>query len=119
WRVEAGEAACEEGVRPADLEAFTPFLAEWQRHHPRPQATIEDVVAHVEHLREGAGVEHIGRGGDDDGTDVLPGGRGAVTGSPRRLPALADRGWSDAGLVALAGGNVLRVLQDAEDVARG
>lgn len=119
WRVEAGEAAREEGVRPADLEAFTPFLAEWQRDHPRPQATVEDVVAHVEHLREVAGLEHIGLGGDYDGTDVLPVGLEDVTGYPRLLTALADRGWSDAELVALAGGNVLRVLQDAEDVARG
>ena len=63
-----------------------------------------------------AGVEHIGLGGDYDGVDVLPQGLEDVTGYPRLLAALADRGWSDADLAALAGGNALRVLGAAEDV---
>ena len=67
---------------------------------PLPTATLDDVVAHCEHVREVAGVEHIGLGGDYDGVDVLPDGLEDVSGYPRLLAALADRGWSDADLAA-------------------
>ena len=61
--------------------------------------------------------EHIGLGGDYDGVDVLPVGLEDVSGYPRLLAALADRGWSDADLAALTGGNALRVLGEAEQRA--
>lgn len=97
--------------------AYAARLAVWEEDHPRPRVTIEDVVAHVEHAREAAGVEHIGLGGDYDGVDRLPDGLEDVSGYPRLLEALAGRGWSRADLTALAGGNVLRVLRDADDAA--
>ena len=78
---------------------------------PRP-ATLDDVVAHVEHVREVAGVEHVGLGGDYDGTD-LPDGLEDVTGYPRLLAALAERGWSDEDLARLTCRNVLRAMGDA------
>ncbi|MPV39134.1 membrane dipeptidase, partial [Georgenia subflava] len=91
--------------------------AAWEADHPRPEAGIDDVVAHLEHAREVAGIEHIGLGGDYDGVDRLPRGLEDVAGYPRLLEALAARGWSRDDLAALAGGNVLRVLRDADDVA--
>ena len=78
-----------------------------------PRATLEDVVAHVEHVREVAGVEHVGLGGDYDGTPRLPDGLEDVTGYPRLLQALADRGWSAAELTGLTSGNALRAMHDA------
>ena len=78
-----------------------------------PRATLEDVVAHVEHVREVAGVEHVGLGGDYDGTPGLPDGLEDVSGYPRLLQALADRGWSAADLAGLTSGNVLRTMHDA------
>ncbi len=72
------------------------------------------MVAHCEHVREVAGREHIGLGGDYDGVDVQPLGLEDVSGYPRLLAALADRGWSDSDLAALTGGNALRVLGEAE-----
>ncbi|WP_211489692.1 dipeptidase [Georgenia thermotolerans] len=92
-------------------------LAVWEAEHPRPRVGIDDVVAHVEHAREVAGVDHIGLGGDYDGVDRLPTGLEDVSGYPRLLAALAERGWSRRELEALAGGNVLRVLRDADDAA--
>jgi membrane dipeptidase len=82
-------------------------------------ATLTDVVAHCEHVREVAGIEHIGLGGDYDGVDLLPEGLDDVTGYPRLLEALAERGWSAQDLGALTSGNIRRVLGDAEDVADG
>ena len=104
------------------MVTFVPYfvsqaLRDWDREPtdaPRPQASIDDVVAHCEHVREVAGIEHIGLGGDYDGVDHLPTGLEDVSGYPRLLAALAERGWSDADLAALTSGNILRVLREAE-----
>jgi len=118
WGLKALDAATEAGVDVDDDDAFGAFAAERRRRLPLPTATLEDVVVHCEHVREVAGVEHIGLGGDYDGVDVLPDGLEDVSGYPRLLAALADRGWSDADLARLAGGNALRVLGAAEERAR-
>jgi membrane dipeptidase len=118
WDLEAADAAAAEGIRAADYEAYTRFTAGWRREHPAPVATVSDVIAHCEHVREVTGIDHIGLGGDYDGVDVLPEGLEDVSGYPRLLAALAERGWSDADLAALAGANALRVLGEAESRAR-
>ncbi|MDX6262300.1 MAG: rane dipeptidase [Kribbellaceae bacterium] len=84
---------------------------------PKPRVTLEDVVAHVEHVREVAGVDHIGLGGDYDGCPEFPDGLPDVASYPSLFYALADRGWSDEELAKLAGGNILRVLRAADEVA--
>lgn len=117
WRADAAAAAAAEGIRSADIGAFEPFMARWRVTHPQPRTTLSDVVAHVEHVREVAGIDHVGLGGDYDGTPTLPEGLEDVTGYPRLLAALADKGWSDADLGKLTSANALRVLRDAEAVA--
>ena len=92
-------------------------LDRWRAENPEPKATLAQVADHVEHAREVAGVAHIGLGGDYDGTESLPIGLEDVSCYPALLAELADRGWSDADLEALTSGNILRVLQAAEDVA--
>ena len=84
---------------------------------PQPRATVGQVADHIEHVREVAGVEHVGIGGDMDGVGTLPDGLDDVSGYPRLIAELIDRGWSDADLGALANGNIRRVLADAEAVA--
>jgi membrane dipeptidase len=92
-------------------------LDTWRAQHPEPAATLAQVADHIEHAREVAGVNHIGLGGDYDGTESLPVGLEDVSTYPALLVELADRGWSDADLAALTSGNILRVLQAAEDFA--
>ena len=87
--------------------------------HPAPLATLDDVVAHLEHVREVAGVQHIGLGGDYDGVGELPVGLEDVSAYPRLLAALAERGWSDEDLAGLTCRNVLRVMGDAGLTAAG
>lgn len=117
WRNEAKEAAAAAGVDPKDWTEFTAFTKELQRTKPKPEATLEDAVAHFEYLREAIGIDHIGVGGDYDGTDRLPNGLEDVSTYPALFEALADRGWSDDDLAATAGRNLLRVMRDVEQVA--
>jgi membrane dipeptidase len=91
----------------------------WKASHPEPVAVLADVAAHVDHVREVAGVDHVGLGGDFDGTDRVPLGLEDVSTYPALAAELRRRGWSDDELRRLAGRNVLRVLQVAEEVAEG
>jgi membrane dipeptidase len=84
---------------------------------PRPAVTLADVVAHVEHVRAVAGIDHIGLGGDYDGCPEFPVELPDVASYPVLLQALADRGWSGEDLTKLAHGNILRVLRAADDIA--
>ncbi len=117
WDRRASRAALAHGVRPTDHVAYTAFLRHHRRDHPQPPSSVADVVAHCEHVREVAGIEHIGLGGDYDGTDGQPAGLEDVSGYPRLLEALADRGWSADDLGRLTSGNAVRVMRAAEDVA--
>jgi membrane dipeptidase len=91
---------------------------EWNAKNPPPKVPLGVVADHVEHALRVAGADHIGLGGDFDGTDALPEGLEDVSGYPRLFAELVRRGWSDADLQKLAQGNVLRVLERAEQVAK-
>ncbi|MGN6751333.1 MAG: dipeptidase [Intrasporangium sp.] len=117
WRVEAAAAAAATGVDAKDWVAFQRFVRGYVVEHPKPDATIEQVVAHLEHVREVAGIDHVGIGGDYDGTDTFPVGLEDVSGYPRLVAALLDRGWSEGDVGQLVRGNVLRVMRDVEDAA--
>jgi len=102
---------------PDDPPAVAALAAQWRAGRSIPRATLDQVADHVDHVREVAGVEHVGIGGDFDGVDELPDGLGDVSTYPALFAELRRRGWRDDELRALAGRNVLRVLQDAERVA--
>ncbi|MEU5696379.1 dipeptidase [Actinosynnema sp. NPDC020468] len=112
WDENLKEAMAQAGERHNDLEARDRFAAEWETRNPPPAVTLDDVVAHVEHAREVAGVDHIGLGGDYDGVKELPTGLEDVSTYPNLIGALLDRGWSEADCAKLAGRNALRVLRD-------
>jgi membrane dipeptidase len=118
WRAEGTAAAAVEGITPAAADEFATYFAAYRARTPEPPATLADVVAHVEHVREVAGVDHVGLGGDYDGVERLPEGLEDVTGYPRLLSVLADKGWSDEDLGRLTSGNILRVLREAEAGAK-
>lgn len=81
--------------------------------HLRPRATIAQVADHIDHVRQVAGVDHVGIGGDYDGCDELPVGLEDVACYPALIAELMDRKWSENDLAALTGENALRVLADA------
>jgi len=92
-------------------------LDEWVKAHPKPVVTLGQVADHVEHLAKVAGKDHVGLGADLDGIDETPVGLEGVETYPALLAELMKRGWSDADIAGLAGGNVLRALEGAERVA--
>jgi len=93
-------------------------LAAWEREHPRPAVTLSQVADHIEYIVKVAGIDHVGLGGDLDGTGGdLPEGLNGVDTYPALLTELMRRGWSDQDIAKLAGGNVLRVMEAAERVA--
>jgi membrane dipeptidase len=116
-----GEEAAEE-ARVKSLYTGRPeqrdgALAAWKEANPKPKVTVSDVADHVDHVARVAGFDHVGLGGDLDGIETTPEGLSDVSGYPSLFAELIRRGWSDANLAKLAGGNVLRVMRQAEAVA--
>lgn len=93
-------------------------IAERRRTDPPPACSVDDVADHVDHVREVAGVEHVGLGGDYDGSTFFPAGLEDVGCYPRLIDVLRSRGWSSSDLDALGSGNVLRAMADMESVRR-
>lgn len=89
----------------------------FEEARPRPVATVSTVADHLDHMREVAGVDHIGIGGDYDGTAFTPDGLDDVSGYPNLIAELVDRGWSRDDLSKLTWRNAVRVLADAESVS--
>ncbi len=83
-----------------------------------PQTSVAKVADHVDHIRRIAGLQSIGIGGDFDGNDYWPVGLSDVSMYPNLFAELIRRGWNDADLEAIAGGNLLRALERAEAVAK-
>ncbi|MFI6879391.1 dipeptidase [Streptomyces sp. NPDC050400] len=90
----------------------------FEEARPRPVATASTVADHLDHMREVAGIDHIGIGGDYDGTAFTPDGLDDVSGYPNLIAELVDRGWSRDDVAKLTWHNAVRVLGDAEAVAR-
>jgi membrane dipeptidase len=82
------------------------------------EATLYDVVAHIEHARDVAGLDHVGIAGDYDGIVSVPVGLEDVSTYPALFAELSRRGWSEQELRKLAGESSLRVMREAEAVAR-
>ncbi len=105
------------GLDRRDMSAWDAVIPEYELAHPLPGATLAQVADHVEHVREVAGIGHVGIGGDYDGSGSFPVGLEDVSRYPALFAELLDRGWTEDDCAALAGGNVLRVLTDAENLA--
>lgn len=117
WEQAADKARAEAVAKGADEAALRQMIQEYRRAHPMPRATIADVADHIEHVRQVAGVDHVGIGADYDGIGATPIGLEDVSTYPALFAELARRGWTQAELEKLAGRNVLRVMERAEQVA--
>ena len=114
---QSAEEARLKAVHREDSAAVKAGLKTWEAAHPRPPVTVANVADHIEHIAKVAGYDHVGIGADLDGIPFTPDGLTGVQAYPLVFAELIRRGWSDANLAKLAGGNVLRVLRQAEQVA--
>jgi membrane dipeptidase len=113
-----GEAAREIRHRLGpDTAAAHKEIDAWKAAHPAPVVTMSQVIDHIEHAKQIAGIDHIGLGGDFDGITENVQGLEDVSKYPNLFAELAHRGWSDSDMRKLAGENILRVFEQAEKVA--
>ncbi|MGH7522464.1 MAG: dipeptidase [Gemmatimonadales bacterium] len=83
-----------------------------------PHATLSQMADHIEHIKRVAGVDYIGLGSDFDGITETPDGLEDVSKFPDLIAELLRRGWSEIDMKKVAGLNTLRVMREAERVAR-
>ncbi|MET9910144.1 dipeptidase [Streptomyces sp. NPDC006476] len=120
WTAAADENLRSHGFHHLDTgEEAMKLHRAFEERNPRPVATVATVADHLDHMREVAGIDHLGIGGDYDGTAFTPDGLNDVSGYPNLIAELLERGWSSSDLAKLTWQNAVRVLGAAEDVARG
>ena len=103
---------------PGDETAVKAGLAEWAAANPAPRATIDDAADHIDHIRQVAGIDHIGLGGDFDGISAVVQGLEDVSTYPALTAELLRRGYKDDEILKITGRNVLRVMKAVEKVSR-
>lgn len=99
----------------ADSEAAKAFADKYAAEHAFPFASIEDVADHYDHVVKLVGIDHVGLGSDFDGVGPsLPVGLKSVADYPNLIAELMRRGYSEADLRKLLGGNLMRVWGEVE-----
>jgi membrane dipeptidase len=97
-------------TRESDVaEAFK----QWRSENPLPAGSIHDVVDHIEHIINVAGIDHVGLGSDYDGIGSTPAQLEDVSTYPRITQELLNRGYDREAIHKILGGNILRVLREA------
>lgn len=99
--------------------AMTDFYPDYIAEHGSfPFATVDDVLDHFDHVVKLAGIDHVGIGSDYDGVgDTLPIGLKDVSTYPNLIEGLLRRGYSEADIRKILGGNLLRVWEEVESRA--
>ncbi|MEO1077311.1 MAG: dipeptidase [Bacteroidota bacterium] len=100
-----------------NLRMYWTAVATEKRARGLPGGTWEDIIDHIDHAVQVAGVDHVGLGSDFDGVFALPEGMEDVTRLPRITYGLLKRGYAEDDIRKILGLNTLRVLEEAERVA--
>ena len=111
------EASRQEALHPGEPDAVRAAMDAWFGEHPMPPASVTDVADHVDHVRDVAGIDHVGIGSDFDGVSAVPEGLDDVSTYPNLFAELLRRGYSDEELAKISRHNVLRVMREAERTA--
>jgi membrane dipeptidase len=100
-----------------DDAKFREAIKAWQKENDYPRGSVHDVVDHIEHVIKLAGIDHVGVGSDYDGIGKTPEQLEDVSCYPFITQELLNRGHKADDIKKVLGGNVLRVLKEAERVA--
>jgi membrane dipeptidase len=111
-----------EKARLSDLHLEDPTAVEsgmksWKSEHTQPVVPISLIADHIDHIKDIAGIDHVGIGSDFDGISTTPVGLEDVAGFPNLIAELLQRGYDVKEVQKVAGLNLLRVFREAEDVA--
>ena len=121
WQVKFAAARTtweEETGNKADSDVGKAWSKAYRDESPYPYASLSDVADHIDHVVKLTSYEHVGIGSDYDGVgDSLPVGLKDVSSFPALIAELLRRGYSEEQLIAILGGNTLRVWQQVEDYA--
>ncbi len=117
-RLQDAEQARLKALHPDDAAAVTAGVAAWATANPAPRATLAEAADHIDHIRQVAGIDHVGFGGDFDGITSVVSGLEDVSTYPVLVAELIRRGYSDDDIRKIAGRNVLRVMRHVEAVAK-
>jgi membrane dipeptidase len=105
-------------LSPNDQAAIARGVEAWTKANPAPRARLSDAADHIDHIRKVAGIDHIGLGSDFDGITSVPDGLEDVSKYPALTAELLRRGYKDDEIKKILGLNILRVMREAEKVAR-
>lgn len=105
-------------ARHPESEDYSRAVSQLWKTNP-PRGTVKSVADHVDHIVRVAGVDHVGLGSDYDGIDMTPEGMEDVSRFPALTEELVRRGYGEKDLAKILGGNLLRVMRRAEEVAQG
>ena len=111
------EEARLEGRYLGDPAGYAAALELWETENPVPVSTLEQVADHIDHIRDVAGIDHIGIGTDYDGMGSAPVGLEDVSTVPALFVELLARGYTRQDIGKIAGRNILRVMEEAEAVS--
>lgn len=113
-------AALQEELRESDLTEGTREAVTWfeTKRKENTVGTLQDVVAHINHVVDLVGVDHVGLGSDYDGVFALPRGLENVSTYPVLVQALLQEGYTEVEVRKILGENALRVWSEVEDAAR-
>jgi membrane dipeptidase len=100
-----------------DRDEYNKAYEAWLKANPQSRGTISDVANHIDHIVKVAGIDHVGIGSDFDGITAWPSGLEDVSSYPRLTEELLKRGYPEADVHKILGGNVLRAFRAAGDVA--
>ncbi len=101
-----------------DPREFKAAMEQWRKEHPYPSGSVHHVVDHIEHVIRVAGADHVGLGSDFDGIGRTPRQLEDVSCYPSITQELLNRGHGKEEILKILGGNILRVLRRAGEVAR-
>ena len=116
WYFESLDVVRGRGLDTRRFDDVDPVLKERLDLAP-PLPTVSAVADHVDHVRDVAGIEHVGLGGDYDGSVMFPEGLEDVSGYPRLFDELRGRGYSEHDLSRIGSQNILRAMRDMQSVA--
>ena len=101
-----------------DDERAAAMLRKWELANPRStQCSVHDVLDHIDHVVQVAGVDHVGLGSDFDGVPALPRQLDDVSTYPVITQGLIDRGYSETEIRKVLGENVIRAFEQVEQTA--